>query len=126
VSSAAWGFLAALASSGVLVALLAPPYVRRAAAAKALHDRAQAAAVLNETALELVQPLRDELKELRGELKVYQERVRSLERQEREHAQLLAGHAAWDLLAAQSSQQLPPAPPLFPPRRDERTRATDA
>lgn len=129
MTGALWGLLAAIVASGAFTAVFAPGYVRRQVASQTEAQRADAASTISHTALDLVQPLRDEMRELRGEAKVYQERVRSLERQEREHAQVLSLHAAWDMAVAQAARaagiDIGPMPGLFPPRRAERTRATD-
>ena len=113
----AWGPLAALA--GVIVGWLAGRG----------KNRADAASVIQDAALELVQPLRADLREVRGELTVYRERVGALERQERDTLHLLATHAGWDMALATAARSagvaVPDMPPLFPPSRAERTRATD-
>lgn len=115
--------VAAVLSSGLLTAVANNVWQRR-------RQRADTAAVLNETALELVVPLRGEIKELRGEITAYRQRIGILERRERELIQTLAVHAAWDMQALSmitaAGLELPALPALFPQTSHrERTRAED-
>ncbi len=96
------------------------------------RNKADTAAVLNETALELVSPLREEIRELRGEVTAYRQRIGGMERQQREAMQALNEHAVWDgaVMAAlhESGAKFDrPMPPLHPDygTREERTRAED-
>ncbi len=125
MDAVAWGALiAAVLSSGLLTAVANNVWSRR-------RNRADTAAVLNETALELVVPLKEEIKELRGEVKVYRQQVGVLERRNREVMQQLGTHGAWDVLAQSlivaHHLDIAPMPPLYPVSnvRGERTRAGD-
>jgi hypothetical protein len=96
------------------------------------RNKADTAAVLNETALELVAPLREEIRELRGEVTAYRHRIGGMERQQREAQAILNDHAVWDgavmaALAESGAKFDKPMPPLHPDygTREERTRAED-
>lgn len=96
------------------------------------RNKADTAAVLNETALELVAPLREEIRELRGEVTSYRQRIGSMERQQRESQRTLNDHAVWDgaiqaALTAAGVDFHQEMPPLYPDygTREERTRAED-
>lgn len=123
MNAEAWLILiGAILGSSVVTALINGLWQRGKAKADTLS-------VLNQTALDLVTPLRDQLKAQQVELEGHRQRVGMLERRERESAELMAAHYAWDVLAvaALSSHQhdLPEMPPLFPASRRERTRADD-
>ncbi len=120
-----WGALiAAVLGSGLLTAVTNNVWQRRRA-------RADTAAVLNETALELVVPLKEEIKELRGEVRVVRQQNGIMARQLREYQAAHALHQAWDISAQAALMthgvELPPMPPLAPTFqiRGERTRAED-
>ena len=77
---------------------------------------ADAAAQLTTVALQLVEPLRDEMGNLRA-------RVGQLETDARVQHMLLVEHSVWDHLAlarmkAEGVDDLPPIPPLFPARTE--------
>ncbi len=115
----------AVVSSGLLTAFANNMWQRR-------RIKADTASVLNETALELVVPLREQIKEMRGEINSYRERVGMLERREREIITAMSRHAAWDMLAQAAiianHLEIHDMPPLFPQSMDnrvERTRASD-
>ncbi len=117
--------ITAVLGSGVLTAFANGIWQRR-------RNRADTAQILNDAALDLVVPLREQIKELRGEVAVYRQRVGMLERREREMVAALSAHAAWDILAQAAvianKLEVSPMPPLFPPssqRVEERTRAED-
>lgn len=117
--------LVAVISSGVLTTVATQFWTRK-------RSKADTAAVLNETALDLVAPLRAELKEVRTELKMYRQQVGMLERREREFMANLGAHAQWDVLAQAAllgrEIELPEMPPLYPTfstRKQERTRQED-
>jgi hypothetical protein len=116
----------AIVSSGLLTTVATQFWNRK-------RSRADTAAVLNETALDLVAPLRSEIKELRGEVRIYRQRVGMLERREREFMQALGKHAAWDIMAQAAlmgaqielHDEMPPIYPEFHSRGGERTRSED-
>ena len=117
--------LVAVISSGVLTTALAQWWGRK-------RNRADTAAVLNETALDLIVPLREQIKEMRGELDFSRQRIGSLERREREILEALSQHAAWDMVVratvTAANVEVPEMPPLYPSsltRREEFTRADD-
>ncbi len=117
--------IVAVVSSGLLTALANNMWQRR-------RIKADTASVLNETALELVVPLREQIKEMRGEINAYRDRIGMLERREREIITAMSRHAAWDMLAQAAiianKLEVQDMPPLFPQSMDaraERTRSTD-
>ncbi len=115
----------AVVSSGLLTAIANNIWQRR-------RIKADTASVLNDTALELVVPLREQIREMRGEINSYRQRIGMLERREREIITAMGRHAAWDMLAQAAiianKLEVQDMPPLFPQSMDmrqERTRATD-
>jgi len=115
----------AIISSGLLTTAASQWWSRK-------RSRADTAAILNETALELIVPQREQIKEMRGELDFLRQRTASLERREREILEALSQHAAWDMIAratlAASKIDVPEMPPLYPSglsRREEYTRSDD-
>ncbi len=115
----------AVVSSGLLTALANNMWQRR-------RIKADTASVLNETALELVVPLREQIREMRGEINSYRDRIGMLERREREIITAMSRHAAWDMLAQAAiianKLEVQEMPPLFPQSmepRAERTRSSD-
>ncbi len=117
--------LVAVISSGVLTTAFTQFWARK-------RNKADTAAVLNETALDLVVPLREQIKEMRGEQEFSRQRIASLERREREILEALSSHAAWDMIARATMQaaqvEIPEMPPLYPSslsRREEFTRVDD-
>jgi hypothetical protein len=125
VSSTLITVVLAVVSSGLLTAVANNVWQRR-------RIKADTASVLNETALELVVPLREQIKEMRGEINTYRERIGMLERREREIITAMSRHAAWDMVAQAAilanKLEIHEMPPLFPQSmegRAERTRSTD-
>ena len=92
-------------------------------AAEADKVDADAAAQLTDVALRLVQPLSTELDTLRQSHASTQARVAQLESDQHTQRMLLVEHSVWDHLALARMQDagvdLPPIPPLFPPRPNE-------
>lgn len=115
--------ITAVLGSGLLTAVANNVWQRR-------RNRADTAAVLNATALDLVVPLREQIKELRGEVASYRHRLGVLERREREMMTALAQQNNWAVtvqaLLLSNKIEFPPMPPLAQPSSvDMRTRAED-
>ncbi len=117
--------IVAVVSSGLLTTVATQFWSRK-------RNKADTAAVLNETALDLVVPLREQIKELRAELRTHRQQVGMLERREREFMAALGKHAMWDVMAQAAlmgaqielRDEMPPLYPEFQ-AREERTRAED-
>lgn len=114
---------AAFLGSGLLTAVANNIWNRRRAGA-------DTAAVLNKAALELFAPYKEEVKELRGEMKVLRQQNGVMARQVREYQSAQALHQAWDISVQAAIMAhgievpaMPALAPVFHVR--ERTRAED-
>ncbi len=125
MDSATWaGIVVAVLGSGLLTTVVGNIWNRKRAAA-------ETTAVLNKAALDLFAPYQQEVKELRGEMKVLRQQNGVMARQVREFQAAQAIHQAWDVAVQAALMthgvEVPPMPPLAPEFhvRGERTRAED-
>lgn len=107
--------IVAILGTGAFTALIQGAYGKR-------KQHADAAQVVNQAAVVILEPLYREIARL-------EKKVGALERRERELTQTLQMHAAWDYMAVARMREagvtLEDIPPLYPPARPEYTRRED-